>query len=92
MKLADLHRPRSVSPHELDEYLEKGWFRMEQTIFTTNFLIFNNQYYNALWLKVKLDEFQVSKKQNALLKQNRRFQVEVSNGKITVRLNIYPSH
>ncbi|WP_255067274.1 hypothetical protein [Lacihabitans sp. LS3-19] len=83
MKLADLHRVRSVSPHELDEYLEKGWFRMEQTIFTTNFLIFNNQYYNALWLKVKLDEFQVSKKQKALLKQNSRFRVEVSNGKIT---------
>lgn len=45
--------------------------------------MFNNCYFNALWLKVKLDEFQISKSQLALLKQNSRFRVTVSNGKIT---------
>lgn len=47
-KFGDINTPNSVIGKDLDEYLEKGWFRMGQTIFTCNFLNFNRQFYAAI--------------------------------------------
>jgi leucyl-tRNA---protein transferase len=44
---AQVHSPESLHPVELDRYLDNGWFRMGQTIFTTNFLNFNNELFSA---------------------------------------------
>ncbi|MBA4056534.1 MAG: arginyl-tRNA--protein arginylyltransferase, partial [Marivirga sp.] len=51
---AQVHSPEKLLPRELDAYLEQGWFRMGQTIFTTNFLNFKNEFYSALWLRIML--------------------------------------
>ena len=54
--LAQVHFPQSLSGEELDRYLAEGWFRMGQTIFTTNFLNFKQKFYSAIWLRIRLDE------------------------------------
>ena len=62
-KLADVRNLEYILPFQLDQYLQMGWFRMGQTMFTTNFLIFNNEQFNALWLRIDLEKFEHFPKQ-----------------------------
>ncbi|HKZ38892.1 MAG TPA: GNAT family N-acetyltransferase [Chryseolinea sp.] len=80
---AQVHSNETLDPQALDEYLERGWFRMGQTIFTTNFLNFKNQYYSAIWLRIPLDEFSMEKTFQKLSKRNARFKVEFQEASIT---------
>jgi leucyl-tRNA---protein transferase len=73
MMFAQVHCPEVLMPAELDTYLENGWFRMGQSIFTTNFLNFRNNYYSAIWLRIDLLKFSGDKTQQKLLKKNSRF-------------------
>lgn len=82
-KLADLRNIEYILPKQLDQYLQAGWFRMGQSMFTTNFLIFGNQQYNTLWLRIDLEKFEPSNSQKKLLKQNRRFETKVVSGQIS---------
>jgi arginyl-tRNA--protein-N-Asp/Glu arginylyltransferase len=75
--------PLALLPGELDAFLEKGWFRMGQTIFTTSFLNFKGTFYNALWLRIKLDEHTPGNSQVRLLKQNDKFRYEIAPFELT---------
>lgn len=76
--LAELHYPiDSLKGEQLDEYLDKGWFRMGQTIFTTNFLKFNGIQYSVIWLRIDLLNFEPTKTQQKLQKLNANFRVEI---------------
>ena len=79
---AQVQSPDSLAPEALDAYLEKGWFRMGQTIFTTNFLHFKDQFYSAIWLRIKLDEFITEKKEQKLFRQNACFRTEIRKASI----------
>jgi arginyl-tRNA--protein-N-Asp/Glu arginylyltransferase len=73
--LAQSLSPFAITPESLDEYLLKGWFRMGQTIFTTNFLHFKDEFYSAIWLRIDLNNFSQSTAQKKIQKQNARFKV-----------------
>lgn len=75
--------PLSIRPEELDAYLAAGWFRMNQTIFTTHFLQFNNIFYNAIWLRVNTGDYTPSAKHTAALKRIKGFTTEVCQARIT---------
>ena len=55
---ADKHYPENLNLWELDQYLEKGWYRMGQVIFTTHFLFFGSNVYSALWIRLPLLNYQ----------------------------------
>lgn len=59
---------------------------MQQTIFTTNTLYFNDQVYEAVWLRVRLHDFKPDKKYKTLSGKNSRFRTEIK------RLRITPAH
>jgi arginyl-tRNA--protein-N-Asp/Glu arginylyltransferase len=80
---AQFEVPKSISAQELDNYLHKGWFRMHQSIFTTHFLCFNQQFYNAVWLRVGLKNYVVGKKQKELYKRNSALKVLIGQAEIT---------
>ncbi len=80
---AQVHHPQALNPEDLDDYLALGWFRMGQTIFTTNFLTFNDHLYSAIWLRVILNDFKATKTQQKLLKQNASFRIEIKVASIT---------
>jgi arginine-tRNA-protein transferase len=80
---AQVHSHESLDPEALDRYLERGWFRMGQTIFTTNFLNFKNQYYSAIWLRIPLGKFSSEKTFQKLAKRNARFNIEFQKASIT---------
>ncbi|MEJ7586936.1 MAG: GNAT family N-acetyltransferase [Ferruginibacter sp.] len=70
---ADIAYPQKLLPEELDKYLAGGWFRMRQSIFTTNFLHFSQRFYSAIWLRVVLDHSIHDKKYHTLHKLNKNF-------------------
>ncbi|MBL7858992.1 MAG: arginyl-tRNA--protein arginylyltransferase [Cyclobacteriaceae bacterium] len=80
---AQVQQPEQLAPHELDEYLARGWFRMGQTIFTTNFVHFNDTFYSAIWLRLRLTEFESGSTQLKLFKRNARFRTEIKPATIT---------
>ena len=79
---AQAHSPPTLLPQELDAYLEQGWFRMGQTIFTTNFLNFKNQFYSSLWLRIVLESFHTDQKQKKIFKINAGFRSEIKKASI----------
>ena len=73
----------NIEPAELDGLLALGWFRLGQTIFTTDTLNFNDKEYEAIWLRVDLWDFQPDKKYKALIKKNSAFKTEIKKAIIT---------
>ena len=80
---AEVHCPRVLEASELDQYLARGWFRMGQTIFTTNFLNFRNNFYSSIWLRIPLPEYTSDKTEQKLLKKNAKFKIEFRQASIT---------
>lgn len=77
--------PQNLLPEELDLYLSKGWFRMGQSIYTTNYVAFNDKLYPAIWLRHVLRNYTGGKSFNKLKKRNSIFKVELKHAKITAR-------
>lgn len=80
--LAQVYFPISMSGEELDQHLAQGWFRMGQSIFVTNFLHFKENFYSAIWLRLKLSECDNDRNEGKLLKLNSRFAVEIQKASI----------
>ncbi len=80
--LAQIEYPEILQPQELDTYLANGWFRMRQTVFTTNFLQFDQQFYSAIWLRVALADYVPDKKYHTLKKLNKAFRTEIKQSPI----------
>ncbi len=75
--------PESLTSTELDTYLEQGWYRMGQSIFTTNFIHFKSEMYSTVWLRVLLNEFLEDSTQQKLFKRNTRFQTAIAPAMLT---------
>jgi arginine-tRNA-protein transferase len=67
---AEKHYPDYIPPEELDRYLERGWYRMGQTIFTTHFLCFQERLYSAIWVRLHLPSHQLRKSQRKMMRRN----------------------
>jgi arginine-tRNA-protein transferase len=78
-----LEIPTTLSSKELDSYLEKGWFRMGQCIFTCNFLNFKHHFYNAIWLRLSLGNYQQDNTLKKLKKLNASFKIIFQPAEIT---------
>lgn len=74
---------KEIRPQELDKFLAKGWFRMNQSIFTTGYLTFNEELFQAIWLRVVLGDVTPDKRYKDLKKRNRHFTVEIAPMSIT---------
>lgn len=64
----DLHILPRISGALLDQYLAKGWYRMGQIIFTTDYLLREEQWFRVFWLRYRMDLFRFSKKQEKMLR------------------------
>ncbi len=80
---AQVHTPQKLTPTELDGYLERGWFRMGQTIFTTNFLRVKSELFSTIWLRMLLTEYQGDNTQLKLFRRNAGFQTEIKRAVLT---------
>lgn len=80
---AKVQSPQKITPEELDDYLHHGWFRMGQTIFTTNFLNFKNNFYSAIWLRLDLARYEADHTQEKLFKRNAHFHVTIRPAQVS---------
>jgi len=79
------HYPEHIKGKELDDYLANGWYRMGQTIFTTHFLCFGENFYSAIWVRLDLVQHQFSKSLRKIIKRNNaRFQFHFGKAVIDV--------
>lgn len=81
---AKKYQPETLSLTELDSYLEQGWYRTGQSLFTTHFLMFGSKnFYSAIWVRLPLNNFSFSKSNRKLLGKNKsRFKWEFREAKL----------
>ena len=77
---------KSLGAKELDSCLAHGWFRMNQTIFTTNIEWLKDSLYIVIWLRLRLEKFLPDKKYKELYKKNSGFKIEFAPAVITEKL------
>jgi leucyl-tRNA---protein transferase len=82
----DLHILPRITGSLLDQYLAKGWYRMGQIIFTTDYLFKEEQWFRVFWLRYRMDLFRFSKKQEKLLRLPDGFSVTTKPLQITEEL------
>lgn len=63
---------------ELDRLLAKGWYRMGLSVFTSDFIDFNEKYYRTIWLRYDLTEPIFGKTWRKLLGRNKGFRLVFS--------------
>jgi arginine-tRNA-protein transferase len=66
-----------MSGHELDFWLSRGYFRMQQRLFTCQLLVFDDVFYTVHWLRIDIDNVTYGKDQLRLLRINEKFSVSV---------------
>jgi arginyl-tRNA--protein-N-Asp/Glu arginylyltransferase len=81
-----IYYPEQLNGEELDAFLEKGWYRMGQSIFTTHYISLEDQVYRVFWLRYNLQKLTLSRRQLRLIKRNERFSITKKPFKITDEL------
>ena len=84
----------SISGIELDRYLDSGWYRMGQIIFTCHFLFFENNLYSPIWIRLPLSGYNFRKSLRKIKRQvEQQFRVEVRPGIIDpFKENVYQKY
>lgn len=62
---------------KLDLWLSRGYFRMQQDMFTCQFVVFDNSFHAVQWLRLTVKEVSFGKDQLRLLRINQKFSVAV---------------
>lgn len=72
-----IYYPSHLSGAQLDLFLAKGWYRMGQGIFTTNYIVQDDSVFRVFWLRYNLSNVSLSKKIKQMLSFNQHFNVAV---------------
>lgn len=76
--------PDDITGKVLDTYLQSGWFRMRQAIFTCRYLIKEGELNTAVWLRLPVHKRRFSKSLRKIMNRNNRmFEVTCSPLQIT---------
>ena len=72
-----IYYPDSLTGDQLDSFLAKGWYRMGQGIFTTNFVIQDDNLYRVYWLRYNLNLLKNGVRSKKIIKINRHFTTSI---------------
>ncbi len=79
----------SLKPQELDGYLDRGWYRWAQTVFTGHILAFPDSLYPAAWIRLDLQDYRFRKSLRRILRRNGEvFEVRIQPAVITAEKNL----
>lgn len=77
------HYPSKLTPEMLDNYLQDGWFRMGQSIFTCRFLFCEVGLKSTVWSRLPLKGYTYTRSLRKIFrKNNERFRVEIGPASI----------
>ena len=72
-----IYYPETLSNEQLDFFLAKGWYRMGQGIFSTNYIVKEENIYRVYWLRYNLLQLQLSGSAQKIKSVNKRFTVAI---------------
>lgn len=72
-----IYYPHEMGSEILDAFLEKGWYRMGQGIFTTQYIVQEEELYRVWWLRYSLKTWTTSRTCEKIKKLNRKFSVTI---------------
>ncbi len=81
-----IDNPSELPPAQLDMYLEAGWYRMQQHVFTTDLISKDNRFIPVFWLRHVVANYQPSTTHKKIIAANKRFTVGVAPLVITDEL------
>ena len=64
--------PVSLPPAELDDYLERGWYRVGSSLFTSRYLLSGGDIRSTVWTRSRLAGHSFGRNARRLLRQNDR--------------------
>jgi arginine-tRNA-protein transferase len=73
----EYYYPETHEPKIIDELLSAGWYRMGQSMFTNNYVAFNDRIYRTVWLRNRLKDYVHTTTFKNLKRINRAFKIEV---------------
>ena len=76
----------------LDYYLGQGYYRMQQDLFTCQFLPINDSLFTVHWLRLVLPQVQFGAEQRRLLRLNRQFSVSILPFQLTTEYEDLYTH
>lgn len=71
--MAAVPKPDFIGGDMLDFYLSRGYYRMQQDLFTCQFLPLDGRLHTVHWLRLRLAEVQYGPEQRRLFRLNERF-------------------
>lgn len=78
--------PERIRPEELDVYLSKGWYRIQQMLITTDLISNAEQFMGVFWLRYRLGDYQHSSKSRKLLQASKAFTQTIEPFQLTEEL------
>jgi leucyl-tRNA---protein transferase len=82
----NLHIQPQINGMLLDQYLEYGWYRMSNSIFTTDSIDTGNGVVNVYWARYIVNNFMLTKKLKDILNLGKAFTVSISPLLITAEM------
>lgn len=79
------HNPESLHGIALDKYLDKGWFRAGQRIYTLEYILLKGELYKPIRIRLALQGNTFRKGLRKLWKKNQQFRTTYQKSKITKR-------
>lgn len=87
-----IYYPAVLTGDQLDSFLAKGWYRMGQGIFTTHFVIQDDNLYRVYWLRYNLNLLSKSDSSKKIIKINRHFTTSILPLNISAELEELYAH
>ncbi|MEZ0542260.1 arginine-tRNA-protein transferase [Fibrella arboris] len=81
-----------IDKNRLDLFLSRGYFRMQQQVFTCRYVYFNEVRYPVHWLRIVLADVRFGPKQNRLLRINSQYTTIVKPLQLTDELEELYDH
>lgn len=72
-----IYYPETLTAQQLDAFLARGWYRMGQGIFTTNFIVHDDEFYRVYWLRYALGRIAIRPSLRKILKANTCFETRI---------------
>ncbi len=83
-----IYYPDHISALQLDAFLARGWYRMGQGIFTTNYIVQADVFYRVYWLRYDLKKLTESRTTRCIKHINRGFTVKILPLKVTAEMEV----
>ncbi len=80
------HQLPAIKGELLDSYLQSGWYRYGNKIFTINSFSENDKNYEVFWLRYNVNKITKSRSVKELIKNNRGFDLKIIPFKLTAEL------